>query len=354
MKLGILTQPLYNNFGGILQNYALQTFLRKMGHDVCTINFQHKPLRLSSTSFVISYVKNIARLLIGRKVQCMNPYKQDKMTFSSTKEKGRFISQHINKMDVLPPLTQEWVLNQMFDGYVVGSDQVWRPKYSPSISNFFLDFTDTLNVKRVAYAASFGVDEWEFSNELTETAKYMLKSFDGVSVREKSGIKLCKTYLNTDAIHVIDPTMLLSSEEYRSLLSGNDKNEEYILCYTLDFTSELQKIITGLPEKYFAKVRYVSGENLGKEDISVEQWLNLIEKAKYVVTDSFHGTVFSILFHKPFYSVINKERGSERVRSLLEMFNLDVYQEEYDWQSVEDKLSQYRIQAETFLNKSLS
>lgn len=368
MRIGILTQPLYNNYGGILQNFALQTALKRLGHEAETVNFVQKPLRLSLPQLWMAVIKNIARKLLGRKVLYVNPYTIQKKIYTSTPEKQRFIDKYIQKIDVLPPLTKKWVANQSYEGYVVGSDQVWRPLYSPSIANFFLDFTKGLDVKRVAYAASFGVSNWELSHEQTMSAAECLKLFNGISVREKAAVAMCKEHLGVDAKHVIDPTMLLSAQDYHDVIHNHGtsgKEGNYILCYTLDYSSQVKRVVKLISSQLNARVYFVNGENIGGEDVSIEKWLSLIANAKHVVTDSFHGTVFSILFHRPFTTLINGERGAERVNSLLAMFGLeknmidtlsqcDEVNYQNNWESVEEKLCQYRKEAIEFLSNSLA
>ena len=199
-----------------------------------------------------------------------------------------------------------------FDAYLVGSDQVWRPIYSYCLSNYFLDFTIGQHVKRIAYAASFGTSKWEFTEGQTTRCAALAKQFDAISVREDSGVVLCKKYLGVDAVHLLDPTMLLNKEDYIRLVEQEQipSSEKKLMTYILDQSEEKQAIVRKIsqtlslspnvvmPEKNFAQV--------GKKDIDqcvfppVTDWLRGFMDAEYVVTDSFHGTVFSIIFNKPF------------------------------------------------------
>src|SRR5690606_24691445 len=133
-------------------------------------------------------------------------------------------------------------LNQMgFCAYVVGSDQCWRPLYSPKISNYFLDFAENeKDIKRIGYAVSFGVSEWEFDKKNTERCALLAKKFDAISVREDSGIKLVKDYFDKDAVHVLDPTMLLQKEQYVKIASDEKqtKSPGNLKVYILDKTPE--------------------------------------------------------------------------------------------------------------------
>src|SRR5690606_30541311 len=126
-----------------------------------------------------------------------------------------------------------------FSAVVVGSDQVWRPRYSPNIYNFFLDFLkNNSTIKKVAYAASFGTEDWEYTEEQTREARELIKHFNAVSVRESSGVLLCDKYLNRkDAVHVLDPTLLLKAEDYNQLINKT-KKEIGLFTYVLDETKE--------------------------------------------------------------------------------------------------------------------
>ena len=219
----------------------------------------------------------------------------------------------------------------------MGSDQVWRPLYSPCITNYFLDFLSTDDkVKKVAYAASFGVDDWEFTEEETIVCRDLLKSFDGVSVREDSAVDLCAKYLDReDALHVLDPTMLLEKEDYIHLVEKENepKSEGNLFCYVLDKSEEKDKIINAIAGEInaapFTRMpkcpkTYENLKNRLEDCVfpTVTSWLRAFMDADMVVTDSFHGCVFSIIFNKPFWVIGNKGRGMARFNSLLSLYGL--------------------------------
>ena len=110
-----------------------------------------------------------------------------------------------------------------YDAYVVGSDQCWRPRYNAFLSSMFLDFVKGEKTKRIAYAASFGTDQWEFTQEMTSICVPLAQKFDFVSVREDSGLKLCKEHLGVNAVHVLDPTLLLTKEDYTHLIKAENE-----------------------------------------------------------------------------------------------------------------------------------
>ena len=222
---------------------------------------------------------------------------------------------------------------------MVGSDQVWRIIYFPGlwlgqqIENAYLDFAKKWNIKRIAYAASFGTDNWEYNEEQTVKCGRLLKTFDAVSSRETNGVKLCKSKFGVDAQHVLDPTMLLNMEDYTSLFikDNTPKSNGTLLNYVLDESEEINSLINKVAtEKHLVSFAVNNPfENDESKTLqqrikpSVETWLRGFYDAEFVITDSFHACVFSILFKKQFVVVGNKERGMARFESLLNMFGLE-------------------------------
>lgn len=218
-----------------------------------------------------------------------------------------------------------------FDAVVVGSDQVWRPLYSQPIEEAFLSFLGDADIKRVAYAASFGVNYCEYTEEQRQICSSLLKKFNAVSVRESSGIRLCQEYFDTKAIQVLDPTLLLFANDYRALIKKckAQPSKGNMLIYMLDRTKEKKELVDRIASEKglipFWMNSETTDENLPFEQrikMPVEQWLRSFDDAKFVLTDSFHGCVFSIIFRKQFLAVGNKERGLERFHSLLSLFSL--------------------------------
>lgn len=338
-KIGILTQPLHSNYGGLLQNYALQKVLRDMGHEVETIRSEWKApdtFVFKFRQFCKSIVVSILGILPRNRYQRYYLSEKQKKTISRYTDK--FIGEYINTTNTSYNRIDQSIAKVFdYDAYVVGSDQVWRPCYSPFLPNFFLDFlSNNHQSKKIAYAVSFGVDEWEFSSELTEMAKSSVSKFDVVTVREDSGVSLCEKYLQTNAEHVLDPTMLLNREVYVQLISQSEAvtSDGELMTYVLDKSLEKQQIIAAISDKLNMRSfnvmpnrTYSSREPIQNiEDYiypSVEQWIRGFMDAKFVVTDSFHGTVFSIIFNKPFIAIGNKGRGLSRFTSLLKLFKLE-------------------------------
>ncbi|GEN29585.1 MurB family protein [Halovibrio variabilis] len=330
-KVAILTQPLGHNYGGILQAYALQTYLKKLGCEVETLDRRAPEVEQVS---VKPHVLNLARLLLGRIKSIPTAKKQARVL----EELARFRDDRITMSSKITgdQELREYYRGRNFDAFIVGSDQVWRPRYSPCIPNFFLDFLDDIEspAKRIAYAASFGINEWEYSSELTEKCKSLAQEFDAISVRESSAVDLCKEMLGVSAEFLVDPTLLLEPAEYEPLINecGENANAGCVLSYVLDPAPEKHSIaanvgnslgITVFSIKPKHSVAQVRTKDFYKCRFpSVESWLQAFQGANFIVTDSFHGAVFSILFNKPFIAVGNPVRGMARFESLLSQFGL--------------------------------
>ena len=342
MEILILTQPLHTNYGGLLQAYALQQILKGMGHDVVTdrlgvvrkLPLWNRALRFLYHAVQFCILKNYR--YYPYRYLFVSFDKESKAKRSISINTDRFVNTHIDTIDLLTR-SNESVIDavRQFDAIVVGSDQVWRATMS-DIPTYFLSFTKAINVKRIAYAASFGTDDLnEYSKMDMKIASESIKLFDAVSVREKSGVHLRRDYFKMDAVHVLDPTMLLSKDDYLKLIEEEDKpcSENILLTYVLDRTQEKNDIIQRVGEalhltscengavKYFSNVV----ESNVSECIypSVSRWVAGFRDAQFVVTDSFHGTVFSIIFNKPFVAILNSKRGSSRFISLLSVLGLE-------------------------------
>lgn len=317
MKIGILTQPLQSNYGGILQNYALQQVLKRMGHEAWTIDYN----RFGWLNWLDNAWRVMAHKMLGHEADfVLTPPKRHRQEIPLR----RFVCKYIQ---LTTPRTRRpkrsVVKKYAFDAIVVGSDQVWRPLYNNNIADCFLKFVDGMNVKRVAYAASFGTDEWEFTPKQMKRCIPLAQQFDGISVREMSGVQLCREHLGVEAVHVLDPTLLLSASDYMELCKDIPKRKPFVFAYILDESEEKKKQIKDFAAckglDYFIKS---AGPNVGADD-TVELWLSYFRDAAYVITDSFHGTAFAINFNKDFYVFGNAERGNSRFDSLLGTLRLE-------------------------------
>ena len=335
MRIAILTLPLHTNYGGILQAYALQTVLERMGHKVDVLDKKRRiktqlPTSVKIKRFILKNIlfQDIAPL--GEDVA----YKRRKF---ENKHTWKFADKYINRREIS---SFEEIKEGEYDAIVVGSDQVWRPcyftgNYNTPMQTAFLDFTQNWNIKRISYAASFGSDFWEFKNDETKYCSKLINKFNAVSVREKSAKELLEKHLNFTNVDVVpDPTFLLEKENYIKLFknSKTPKSKGNLLVYFIDETEDKNNLIDiiattkGLkPFKVNSKVEGNKNrqENTIYTQPSVESWLRGFYDADFIVTDSFHACVFSIIFKKEFIVYANEERGLARFKHLLELFGLE-------------------------------
>lgn len=354
MKIGILTQPLLRNYGGILQNYALQTILRRMEHEVYTFDL----LKYTWKDWSIEYIKTIVKKIIGREAKFpITPTKKKQME----KPLRKFVHKNIVLTTRVRKITWDLVEKHNLDTLVVGSDQVWRPIYNYSIEDMFFRFADGKEIKKVAYSASFGVDQWEFSPAQTKDCALLAKKIDAISVREASGVELCKKYLGVEATHTLDPTLLLTAEDYNALCKHIQKREPFVFAYILDMdekkVAEIKSFAQAKGLPYFIK----SADNDVKDTDTVELWLSYFRDAAFVVTDSFHGSAFSINYNKDFFVFGNANRGNSRFDSLLSLLNLKQRMVEninpntqpINWEEVNQKLNTERNRCYEWLERAI-
>ena len=316
MRIAILTQELLQNYGGVLQAYALQKVLRRLGHDTVTIDYFPRMTvwyycmsQIKTLLYYIAFYRSRKFFRFPRKERCPE--------FAGFISKRIVLTKHFNNYKV------STLKNYKIEALVVGSDQVWRKLFhSDSVQkDLFLRFAKKLSIPKVAYAASFGTDKWEFSEKLTRKCAKYAKLFTAISVRETSGVDLCHKYLNIDAVQMPDPTLLLNKEDYAELCKEvKGATVPFLLAYILDIDNEKRAYITKIADNMGLNVYFCTADS--DISLSVEQWLAMFRDASFVITNSFHGTVFSIINNKDFYSIVNEWRGTDRFVSLLSHFDL--------------------------------
>ena len=376
MKIGIVTFYRAANFGAMLQAYSLMNTLKRMGHEVVFIRNKFcTPERLPLWRTMVS------RSLKGVKVKYKNYICHSITDFAANFPQTK----HCETIEEVKLATADC------DAFIVGSDQMWNPLWcsGASLPLVMLDFAAE-GKPRVSYAASFGTKEWRKDQNAAEASR-MLKKFNAISVREESGVKLVESLSGrTDAKCLLDPTLLQNATFYNGIIANSEIRYDkckgpYVFNYILDEwsnVSEMQMALGVVKDKLnISKVvtdrKYAPGllgllcRILGvKGKIKVPEWLEAIASSEFVFTNSFHGTVFSILFHKPFVSVLIKGKMSgmnERALSLLKNLGLEdraVYSDETEkissladkpinWEEVESRLEELRELAKEFLRKRL-
>ena len=376
MKVAIVTLPLHTNYGGLLQAYALKSCLEGLGLETTVLDLEDKmpAPKLYKAPFVYARraLGRLTKGLAAPEVFRERRFKAE-LPVVSANTKG-FVDKYI-----APRMLRSYgqVSRSDYDAFVVGSDQVWRPRYFPGVEDAFLRFAKGWDVKRIAYAASFGTDELEYENPMLDNCVKLLGEFDAVSVREESGVTMCSEWFERDDVkHVLDPVMLLDADRYRALASGVSEHpaKGKLVTYILDNDAHKQSIVDFIADAGALGVHDISvspyDRNLPLEDRvvpSLEQWLAGFADAEFVVTDSFHGCVLAILLHKRFVVVGNSSRGLARMQSLVDMFGLDqrlvqgidpeddgeFFLSEPDWAKVDDELSKKRVECMEFLENNL-
>lgn len=365
----IITLPLGENYGGILQAYSLQKTIHDLGVDAVTTSI---PKQGRFKLFVKRIAKTILHII---KPNISNMTSKDVLI--KTEKTRQFVNKYIKTVN------EKRLYDNGFDAYVVGSDQVWRAKYV-KVADYLLGFAvDRMNSVKISYAASFGKDDLsEYSDSDVKESSRLAKNFDSVSVREESGVKLVEECWGIKALRHVDPTMLIPKKHYNSLIKNNQKNvckpEGELFVYILDESSEKEKVVEKVSRllglKSFAFMPPgTSSKKIFRNDPEkyklplVEQWLCSFRDANFIITDSFHGCVFSIIYNKPFIAIGNKSRGLSRFTSLLKLFGLegrlvdclsevneDVVNMNIDWRKVNAILKDEQRRSRKFLKENLN
>ena len=376
MKVGIVTLPLHTNYGGILQAYALKSAIESLGHEVTIFDKNDKIWFPSLWKAPFMYTKRaLLRAFKGSKgPEVFREFRLKREYPIVSSKLSPFISNELTPR-MLDNYSQ--IKEGEYDAFVVGSDQVWRPSSFEPVQDAFLRFAKDWDVRKVSYAASFGTSELEYEYFLLEECSALLDAFDAVSVREDSGVQLCDEWFDCDkAVHVLDPVMLLDVENYRKLAetAAVRKSKGKIATYILD-RSKVKDSVADFVVKCTGKEVadlsvYPKDRHLPLQDRiapPIQEWIAGFEDADFVVTDSFHGCVMSILFHKPFLVIGNSARGLSRVLSLLNIFGLESrlvegidpdddgegWLMEIDWDNVDAILEQWRRKSFSFISDAL-
>lgn len=358
--VGVLTLPLHTNYGGNIQAFALFEALKALGYRPVLVNRRHRPNpQVEAPTPPGEAGRRVKHYAAGRR----DPH----VAFIDT-HLGPFTGQFLSSEEL-----RQGIGDYRLHALIVGSDQVWRPRYAKSLlEDFFLGFAPDDGPLRISYAASFGADEWEYTPEETAAARRLLARFDAVSVRESGAVELCARELLAEARHVLDPTLLVPIYRYRDLsgTGGADPATPRLLAYVLDSAPNTRTIVGRIESALALDAFAPDGRRFGSAeeggDTSIEAWLAAFDTASFVVTDSFHGVVFSILFNKPFVAVGNRGRGLARFTSILRQLGLSdrlvlnaarldvaAMLRPIDWAPVNARLDALRAESFAFLRDAL-
>lgn len=370
IKIGILTVPFNNNYGGFLQAFALMKVLKDLGYQPYMIMRRHDLYGYNIVTKTKIIIKGLLKAFKYKEFHILlHPFESH--YFIQGKAMHQFVNRYIKPQTsyFYSWSTLEKKLKNRFDAIIVGSDQIWRPIYVPGIENYFLSFAKEWNVHRIAYSASFGTAEPEYTKEDIKECGNLLSLFDTISVREQGALHVFNRFgWNADNIKIVlDPTLLLDRIDYESVIYPIEQDKPYLFAYVLDKTFDKDTAIQEICKSHNLIQKTIA--NIQDENTSlpsIEDWLGLIKNAHYTITDSFHGMVFSIIFHIPFVVVVNKQRGADRFESLLNKLNLndrlsytpsEIHEKilkPIDWKDVDSLLQKYRKESMDFLRNSLN
>lgn len=379
-SVGVLTLCWGRNYGGLLQSYALQETIRSLDMECSIINFRRKSGIKDETDKtgvmrLVWYVVTAVSSLICK-------FTVDRLKAAGREEKYlRFFDENICFTEEIYCDESDFFANPpIFDAYVVGSDVVWYPRRE---AQFMLSFAPVEAI-RIAYAASFGRDV--IPDELKSYMGEGISKFDYVSVREQQGRHLVAELAGRDADWVLDPTLLFGVEYWRSIAEPAREASPYVLVYCLDKTFYMREVASYIAKKTGSNVVSIEGGNWEfqnprkkvfeylvntlslrvdcRYDLGPREFLGLFDQASYVVTNSFHGMVFCVIFRKPFVSILRRGMGA-RQRSFARMLGITsgIYKEggllpdigdlEQDYDSLHAKLDKLRSKSMLFLRKAL-
>jgi len=365
MKVGTITYHRAVNYGAVLQTFALQKVLDKLKIDNEVIDYRASYIEWIYKPFCMRNVKNegdFIRVLKGALIK----YRKRKCFFDFLEKHVKVSAKKYYKSD-MPEANSE------YDLFFTGSDQVFNLDCSNYDTTYFLDFANDNN-KKNSYAASFGFEKTPVND--VEQYKKLLSTFNNISVREKRGVEIVNNLVNKTAVETLDPTLLLSADEWKTIIDTPKINDEgYILVYAMapsitliNFADKLSKMtkkkILFIKDSLTKEgVNVLSGDIKYLKNVSPSEFIELFSKAEYVITNSFHGTAFSINFNKKFFTELldPKWNVNSRLENILDMFdlrsrqivNLDVKLDVIDYKKVNEIIENRRKESLEFLMKSV-
>lgn len=369
MKVGILSFQSAINYGGILQIYAMQQHLKKMNITPIVINYENKSIKKSNKLKRQVNLPERTNLRLLKMIYLKIAFRKNKKSW----ERKYIIFQEFKKKHLnlsgkaINNLNSETI--NSFDAYILGSDQIWNPNITDGFDPiFFGDFES--EGKKIAYSASCGSiktldhKEREFFD--------LIKKLDHLATREKELLNYIENSTELKGTHTIDPTLLLDKEDYDIITERPNLRGKYILIYKLQENSEIYKAAKSIAKNRsleiveigFKPFKTVKGITY-LETEGPKEFLGLIENAQFVITNSFHGTVFSIIFEKEFLTIPHKSVG-QRMVELLTSLNLNErliteFNEEMNkslvninYKLVKEDLKLLRKKSITYLTESLN
>jgi hypothetical protein len=322
-NIGILNfQHTQGNYGAVLQASAIEHMVRELGYNVEHIKFLPK-IKLTAYKKSRGFIGRVIRKAGFGKYLNLYPFVRNVEVFED------FRCSYLNRTDKSFSNHADLIeIKDVYDAVIVGSDQVWRPEYTiEQPLAFFLSFVGD-NCKRISYAASFGLDTWVYNDEeFVSSVKKEIKKFSAISVRESTGVDICNNIFGVDALHVLDPTLLVGREFFDGIIDKDIPNTLAlgVVYYVLDVSDVFIQQVTDIGKRLNVPVNNIFHKEInGKLSFnSVPEWLAELRASKLIITDSFHCVCFAILFEKQFIYSANQARGMTRLESLLGILGLE-------------------------------
>ena len=361
-RVGLLTLHLHVNYGGIIQIAALYSFLKSNGYQPTLLRKEPE----------VSLFRRVGRAIL-RAVpgQDLKGVRSRELTRNLHRAFIRRAMPSSSRTLYNSAQLRRAVKSLDVGAVVVGSDQVWRLEYHQDDNSlaYFLDFVDRPYVKKISYAASFGDESWTHPERIGPISK-LLQSFDAVSVRERTGVDICERSFGVyNCKLVLDPTLLVDPRFYETLAcTATEVDTKLIVTYLLDGKSVGGEIAEEVRSYLGEDSRIVALSLSSSRTISIPEWLKMFMSAKFVVTDSYHGMVFAILFRKNFLAIGNRKRGLDRFRTLVAALGLEsrllvdgptspiasLINTDIDFDKVHDRLEELRGLSRAFILDALS
>lgn len=357
-KVGLLTFHRAVNYGAVLQTYALNCILKKYGADIEIIDYRNELIEayykfISSEIGFKANIKSMLFYLIQRK------------------RNKQFIRFQIERLDLSKKIYNYKNISEIkdkYDCFIVGSDQVWNYTCTKGDKNYLFDFMDESN-DLYSYAACIGkMSDWQLAYM---NFKDSLSKFRYISVREQQTKQLLEEQYNIASRVDLDPTLLLESYEWDAIAKKPEIEYEYILAYSVNLPERVRSIANSIAKKMNKKLIIITLNNkfvakngeINKSLASPEEFLGYIKNAKFVITNSFHGTVFSVIYKKQFITIMNNKNGldNSRLVSLMNSLGLEknlindtLEYDEIDFQSVDAKLHKMREDSIEYLENIIT
>ncbi len=350
MKVGIITFHRVNNYGAVLQAYALQKTIQRLGCECDIIDYNRKNLRdilLWQKSKIRSFLKGTPDRQGYSNTEFMNMVLTT--VFFNKKTVADKFDSFRKRMNLSRAVNSDTIkdLNREYDLFISGSDQVWNCGRVILDKNYLLGFVED-GEKKASYGASFGIKE--IPDKYLEDYKELLSGFKYLAVREEAGADLVRRLAGREAKVVLDPTLLFKKEDWGMLIGKRSAKKEAVVVYMLEYSENLLRFAGKLSKRVNCPVRLLNKpfHHRTKEeyrtDVGPVEWLSQLQNASYVVTNSYHGVVFSINFNRNFYVEIAEERirgaMASRIEHILKTFGLEdrlIQKEETDPQKENSK-----------------